>query len=165
MSDIKKIIVNPGHYDSTKERYDRLKPNEYANSLRELEFMHKYDPTDPAQLAELQSLTTDTIRLTHFMIPFVDKHLVEKAGSIYGFEENPDGSGYFKDYPSIKFVYGHTIPLLLVPSESRLGGRADIKLAEGVDFKDEEDPIANERVTTSAGPTILFKSWGSLVFQ
>ena len=158
LNDIKKIIVNPGHYDSTKERYNRLKPNEYANSLRELAFMHKYDPTDPAQLAELQSLTTDTIRLTHFMIPFVDKHLVEKAGSIYGFVENPDGSGYFKDYPSIKFVYGHAIPLLLVSSETRLGGRADIKLPSGVDFKDGEDPVKNERVTTSADNVAFYKT-------
>ena len=157
LADIKRQVVQAGHYDSTKERYERLKPQEYANSLRELEFMKQYDPTDPDQLAELQSLTNDTIRLTHFMIPFVDKHLAEKAGSIYGFIENEDGSGYFAEYPSIKFVYGHVVELLLNPNNTRLGGKAEIKLPEGVDFKNSEDPIENDRITTSADNVAFYK--------
>ena len=50
LGEIKPKIINQGHYDSTKERYNRLKPNEYSNSLRENEFMKQYDPTDPQQL-------------------------------------------------------------------------------------------------------------------
>ena len=149
LGDIKEKIINKGHYNSNEVKFNRLKPNEYSNSLREYEFMKQYDPTDPAQLEELKSLTNESIRLSHFMIPFIDKNHISRAGSILGFKEdniNGDGSGYLEQYPSIKFVYGHSIELILNPANNRLGGAAEIILNDAT-FNDE-DPIGNERQIT-----------------
>ncbi|MBO5530612.1 MAG: hypothetical protein J5970_04365, partial [Bacilli bacterium] len=160
LSDIKAEIVNPGHYDSTKERYNRLKPNEYSNSLRRLKFMKQYDPTDPEQLEQLQSLTNSNIYLSHFMVPFTDNNGITKANSILGFKEyegKDDGSGYLEQYDSVKFVKGHSIEIILDPSITRLGGKVEITLAEGVNFN-IEDPIKEESITTSADNVAFIKT-------
>ena len=47
LGDRKPTIINEGHYDSSKEKFNRLKPNEYSNSLREYKFMKQYNPTKP----------------------------------------------------------------------------------------------------------------------
>ena len=160
LGDIKPKILNKGHYDSTKTKYNRLKPNEYSNSLREYKFMKKYDPTNENELKELQKLTNTTVYLSHYMIPFIDKNGISKAGSILGFkefEENGDGSGYLEEYPSIKFVYGHSIDLVLDPENTRLGGKAEIILGSGVTFTDD-NPIEKERITISADNVAFYKT-------
>ena len=157
--DIKKQVVNQGHYDSTRNFGDRLKVNEWANSLRQYAYLKQYDPTDPVQLSQLQEKTTDKIRLSHFMIPFVDKG-IEKANSIYGFKLNSDtddGSGYLEEYPSVKFIYGHSIYLELKPEDTRLGGKVEILLGE-TRFKTGDNIIENERITTSADNVAFYKT-------
>ena len=161
LGDIKPKIVNKGHYDSAEKiKFNRLKPNEYSNSLREYKFMKQYDPTNEIDLKELQKITNTTVYLSHFMIPFIDKNDITRAGSILGFkefEENGDGSGYLEEYPSIKFVYGHSIDLILDPANTRLGGAAEIILGNGVKFNDE-DPIKEERITISADNVAFYKT-------
>ena len=47
-------------------------------------------------------MTNNSLRLTHFMVLFVDKSDIKKAGSLLGFKENTergDGSGYLEKYP------------------------------------------------------------------
>ena len=157
--DIKRQVVNEGHFDSTRDFGDRLKVNEWANSLRQYAYYTKYDPTDPEQLRNLQAKTTDTIRLSHFMIPFVDKG-VEKADSILGFKlytNATDGSGYLEQYPSVKFVYGHSIYLELKPEDTRLGGKVEIIL-EDASFRSDDNPVENERITTSADNVAFYKT-------
>ena len=158
LGDIKPNILKKGHYNSGEDRYNRLKPNEYSNSLREYKFMKQYDPTVPEQLKELQSLTNETIRLSHYMVPFIDKNNIKRAGSILGFIEdtNGDGSGYLEQYPSIKFVFGHSIDLILNPADTRLGGSVEIILGEAR-FKDT-DPIKEERITISADNVAFYKT-------
>ena len=157
LGDRKPFIVNEGHYDSSKAKLNRLKPNEYSNSLREYEFMKQYDPTDKEQLEELQNLTNSNIYLSHFMVPFTDKINIDRAGSIYGFNEAEDGSGYLKEYPSVKFVFGHSIDLVLEPSKTRLGGAAELILGSQIDFNDI-DPIKEERITISADNVAFYKT-------
>ena len=157
LGDIRKQIVNIGHYDSTIVSGPRLKPNEWANTLRQYSFLKQYDPTKTEDLIELQRKTTDTIRLSHFLFPFSNKE-IKKAGSIYGFIENPDGSGYLENYETVKFIYGHSINLVLDPSNTRLGGKAEIYLGEAR-FNDENDKIIdNERVTTSADNVAFYQT-------
>ena len=62
---IKKKLVHEGHYDSNKESGQTLKPNEWANNLREYSYLEHYDPTKEEDLKKLQNKTTDTIRLSH----------------------------------------------------------------------------------------------------
>ena len=160
LGDRKPTIINEGHYNSREDKFNRLKPNEYSNSLREYKFMKQYNPTKKEDLEELQSLTNSKVYLSHFMVPFVDKIGITRAGSILGFkefEENGDGSGYLEQYPSVQFVYGHSIELIIDPVITRLGGSAEIILANGVKFNDE-DPIEKERITISADNVAFYKT-------
>jgi hypothetical protein len=104
-----------GHYNSSEAKYKTLKPNEYFNPMRQYKFMKQYDPTTEEGLRALQEMTNDTIKLTHFMVPNKDPRIT-RAGNIYGFKENADNlTGYHEEYPSLKFIYGHSIELILAP--------------------------------------------------
>ena len=161
LSDIRRVLVNKGHYNSSRERYDRLKPNEYANSLRRLKFLKQYDPTIPEQLKALQNLTKSKFYVSHFMIPFTDSDKLNNADSIIGFELDPkknDGSGFLTQYPSVKFVKGHSIELILEPEITRLGGKTVIQLPSDVSFE-VEDPVDDEEsITTSADNVAFYKT-------
>ena len=154
---IKKKLVHEGHYDSNKESGQTLKPNEWANNLREYSYLEHYDPTKEEDLKKLQNKTTDTIRLSHYLFPCSNKK-IERAGSIYGFTENSDGTGFLTEYNSVKFIYGHSINLILDPSITRLGGKAEIYLGE-TKFNDQDNEVIdNERVTVSADNVAFFKT-------
>ena len=146
-----------GHYNSSEAKYKTLKPNEYYNPLRQYKFMKQYDPTTEEGLKALQEMTNDIIKLTHFMVPNKDPRIT-RAGNIYGFKENSDNlTGYLEEYPSLKFIYGHSIELILAPEITRLGGIAEIKLPDDVRFIDE-DPVEADRITTSADNVAFYKS-------
>ena len=153
---IRTELQNPGHYNSSLGKYKTLKPNEYRNPFRQYKNMKQYDPTDPDDLGELQTLTNGSVKLSHFMSP--NKHpLIKNAGNIYGFKKEGDhGHGYLEQYPSVKFVYAHSIPLVLAPEITRLGGYVEIKLLNGVRFL-EDNPIEKDRITTSADNVAFYK--------
>ena len=148
--EIRPKVKIPGHYNSSMADYNTLEPNQYYNALRRYAEMKQYDPTDPEQLKELQKRTNDTVKLTHLMVPNKDP-FIRRAGNIYGFKENSetDISGYLEQYPSVKFVYGHSIPLTLDPEITRLGGYVEIILPTGISFNDD-DPIEADKITTKA---------------
>ena len=149
LGEIRPEVKIPGHYDSTKNDYDTLQPNQYYNAMRRYANMKQYDPTKPEDLHALQQRTNDTLKLTHLMVPNKDSY-VRRAGNLYGFQEDEGKfSGYLIEYPSVKFVYGHSIPLTLDPAITRLGGYAEIILPSGVRFIDE-DPVEADRITISA---------------
>ena len=158
LGEVRSKIQNKGHYDSTKGPYNTLKPNEYRNPLRQYKTIKQYDPTKPEDLKALQDLTleNDTIKLSHYMSPNkID--LITRAGNIYGFvEETGSKDGYLQEYPSVKFLYAHSIEIILPPEITRLGGYAEITLPSDVRFT-ENDPIELERITTSADNVAFFK--------
>ena len=158
LGEVRSKIQNKGHYDWTKGPYNTLKPNEYRNPLRQYKTIKQYDPTKPEDLKALQDLTleNDTIKLSHYMSPNkID--LITRAGNIYGFvEETGSKDGYLQEYPSVKFLYAHSIEIILPPEITRLGGYAEITLPSDVRFT-ENDPIELERITTSADNVAFFK--------
>ena len=158
LGEVRSKIQNKGHYDWTKGPYNTLKPNEYRNPLRQYKTIKQYDPTKPEDLKALQDLTleNDTIKLSHYMSPNkID--LITRAGNIYGFvEETGSKGGYLQEYPSVKFLYAHSIEIILPPEITRLGGYAEITLPSDVRFT-ENDPIELERITTSADNVAFFK--------
>ena len=156
---IRAKIRTPGHYDWTKGRLNTLQPNQYTNPMRQYKNIKQYDPTNPADLKTLQEMTNDndTIKLSHFMMPNKIS-LIHRAGNIYGFaEDDSDGNGHLIEYPSVKFVYAHSIELILAPEITRLGGYVDIILDEGVDFS-IDDPVEEDKITTSADNVAFFKN-------
>ena len=119
---VKARVYNKGHYDSTKEEFNRLKPNEYSNPLLLYKYKNVFDPTNESDMEHIKQLTNDKVRLSHFMVPFQDKAEIKRAGSLYGFiEDDADGNGHLEEYPSVKFVYAHSIELILPPEITRLG--------------------------------------------
>ena len=158
LGEVRSKIQNKGHYDWKKGPYNTLKPNEYRNPLRQYKTIKQYDPTKPEDLKALQDLTleNDTIKLSHYMSPNkID--LITRAGNIYGFvEETGSKDGYLQEYPSVKFLYAHSIEIILPPEITRLGGYAEITLPSDVRFT-ENDPIELERITTSADNVAFFK--------
>ena len=134
-----------------------MKPNEYTNPLRQYEFLTKYDPTKPEELKALQDLTSDTLKLTHFMFPNKDPKIT-RAGNIYGFHEDTDGkNGYLIEYPSVKFIYAHSIDLILSPEITHLGGCVEIILPSSHRFKDS-NPVEKDRIILSADNVAFFKT-------
>ena len=157
IGEIKAELKVTGYYDSTKARYQTLKPNEYFNPLRQYKSKTQYDPTKEEDLKKLQELTTDKIKLSHFMVPNKEEK-IKRAENIYGFKENEDQlSGYFEEYPSLKFIYAHSIELVLDPEITRLGGIAEIILPDDVRFV-ESDPVEKDRITTSADNVAFYKN-------
>ena len=158
LGEIKSKVYNKGHYDSTKGKFNTLKPNEYTNPFRQYKSMTQYDPTKPEDLKKLQNLTTDKVNLTHFMSPNKNPR-IKRAGNVYGFVEesgDEEGNGHLEEYPSVKFVYAHSVELTLPPEITRLGGYAEIILPSGVTFRD--DPVKNDRITTSADNVAFYKN-------
>ena len=97
------------------------------------------------------------------MIPFSGKN-IDRAGSILGFIEDKDSngnklkSGYLEQYPSIKFIYAHSIDVILKPEITRLGGKIELKIPSTIKFKENEDPIIKERITISADNVAFYKT-------
>ena len=119
--------------------------------------MKQYNPMKPEELQALKEKTTDTIKLTHFMVPNKDPS-IKRAGNIYGFIENEDQlSGKLQQYPSVQFIYAHSIDLILAPEITRLGGYAEIFLPSDVNFENG-DPIEEDRITTSADNVAFYKN-------
>ena len=147
--EIKATVYNKGHYDSTKEEFNRLKPNEYSNPLLLYNEKMVLDPTNPSDMNIIKQITNDKVRLSHFMLPFQDRD-IKRAGSLYGFKEYEGKlSGYLEEYPSVKFIYAHSIELILPPEITRLGGYVEIILPSVVRFNDD-DPVEADEITTSA---------------
>ena len=154
---IKAHVYNKGHYNSRKEPFDRLKPNEYSNPLLLYNYKNRFDPTNPEQMKVIEELTGDKVRLSHFMVPFLDRS-IKHADSLYGFKLSDSyGNGYMEEYPSIKFIFAHSIEIVLAPEITRLGGIAEIILPEGVGF-DIEDPVKEDKLTTSADNVAFYKN-------
>ena len=155
---VKAQVYNKGHYDSTKEEFNRLKPNEYFNPLLLYKDKKVFDPTNEDDLKYIKQITNDKVRLSHFMVPFKDNTGIKRAGSIYGFKEDKtERNGYLEEYPSVKFIYAHSIELTLPPEITRLGGYVEIKFLDGTKFKDV-DPVENDRITTSADNVAFYKN-------
>ena len=156
LGEIQTKIRDKGHYNSSEQPYHTLEPNQYYNAMRQYANMKQYDPTNETELEALQNRTNDTIKLSHLMVPNKDP-LVRRAGNIYGFQENEDHSGFLIQYPSVKFVFGHSVELLLPPEMTRLGGYVEIELPPEVRFN-EEDPVEKDRITTSADNVAFYLS-------
>lgn len=88
-------------------------------------------------------------------MPVVDPE-VQRADNILDWTVNADGTGYLTGYPSLQFVYGHTLGISVSPNITRQGGRFEIVLPSGVAFK--SDPIANGWVTYSADQVAFYQT-------
>ena len=155
LGDAKSYIVKKGVFNSSLD--DKLVPNEYSNVLLQTKsFTTIIDPI--TEYEELKTLSDNTIKLTHYLVPVVETDL-KKATSIYEFEsEGGDPvKGHNTVYNSLKFIDGYTIKLRLLPEQTRAGGRVTITLPSTYSFKDN-NPINNENIIISADNVAFYKT-------
>ena len=144
-------------FDSTKND-GKLIPNEFYNVLKQHNKIAKLiDPLD-----EKINITEyfPEMKLSHYLV-LVKGDRIKRAGSIEGFIEDPDiednfKTGYLEKYPSVKFIFAHTISFFIKKSMTRLGGKIIINLGQAK-FKNNKNPLENEFVTLSVDGIAVYK--------
>ena len=152
--------IKKGTFDSTKaNRDERLVPNEYSNVLKQYNKHKQYDPTNATAMAELERISNGDLKLTHYLIPVIDPEIV-RPDSMVSFTpdtnnaQNIPKEGYLNGYPEVRFIYGHSIKIVVAPEISRQGGKLIITLPSDAQFA-SSDPVKDELITMSADQIAL----------
>ena len=152
--------IKKGTFDSSKPtREERLVPNEYSNLLKQYDRHNQYDPTDPTVMAELERITKGDLKLTHYLVPIIDPEIT-RPDSMVGFiadtynANDVPKEGYLDEYPEVRFIYGHSISIVVPPEISRQGGKLLITLPNEAYFN-SNDPVKDELITMSADQIAL----------
>ena len=131
--------------------------DEYYNVLKQHEQIKKFiDPLKPGY-----NITEDfpDIKLSHYLVQ-IKGDRITRAGSIKGFiedqVEHQYKEGYLREYPSVKFIYAHTVSFIIGKNMTRLGGKVIIDLGVA-EFKDDKLPSENEFVTLSVDGVAVYK--------
>ena len=152
-------ISKVGNFDSSKED-GKLICDEFYNVLKQHNQIKKFiDPLNPGY-----NITKDfpEVKLSHYLIK-INGQRITRAGSIKGFvedeteSENPYKMGYLKEYPSVKYIYAHTVSFIIGKNLTRLGGKLIIDLGTNK-FKDGKLPSENEFVTLSVDGVAVYKT-------
>ena len=159
--EIKKYDANiskVGNFDSSKED-GKLIPDEFYNVFKQHNQIKKFiDPLKPGY-----NITKDypEIKVSHYLI-MIRGQRITRAGSIKDFiEDEPDSTnpykqGYLSEYPSVKFIYAHTVTFIIGKQMTRLGGKLVIDLGTH-QFKNDKLPTENEFVTLSVDGVAVYK--------
>ena len=144
-------------FDSTKNG-GKLIPNEFYNVLKQHQSITRLiDPLDSNN--NISEFFPD-MKLSHYLV-LIKGDRITRAGSIEGFiedsgtEENYK-TGYLEKYPSVKFIFAHTVTFLLKKSLTRLGGKFVINLGQSI-FKNDQIPSENDFVTLSVDGVAVYK--------
>ena len=148
--------VDEGFY-STKNN-GKLIPDEYYNVLKQHNIITDFiDPLD-----ENTNITEQfpDMKLSHYLV-LIKGDRISRAGSIEGFiedEGSPENfkTGYLQKYPSVKFIFAHTVSFLIDKSMTRLGGKFIINLGTSK-FKNSKLPSENDFVTMSVDGVAIYK--------
>ena len=144
-------------FDSTKNG-GKLIPNEFYNVLKQHQSITRL--IDPLDSNNNISESFPDMKLSHYLI-LIKGDRITRAGSIEGFiedsgtEENYK-TGYLEKYPSVKFIFAHTVTFLLKKSLTRLGGKFVINLGQSI-FKNDKIPSENDFVTLSVDGVAVYK--------
>ena len=143
---------------TSTENDGKLIPNQFYNVLKQHDiFTSFYDPLDPSK-----NITVDfpNMKLSHYLV-LIKGDRISRAGSIEGFIEDdgtPDEfkTGYLEKYPSVKFIFAHTVSFSIGKSLTRLGGKFIINLGTSK-FKDSKLPSQNDFATLSVDGVAVYK--------
>ena len=145
-----------GSMDS-KVNDGKIIPDEFYNVLKQHEQINKI--IDPLETG--YNITEDypDMKLSHYLVR-IKGDRISRAGSIKGFIEEETESnykpGYLEEYPSVKFIFAHSVSFIIGKNLTRLGGKLVIDL--GIyEFKDDKQPSENEFVTMSVDGVAVYK--------
>ena len=99
-------------------------PNIYSNALFELCDLTVFDP-DKDEISKY--FDPEHFKLIHYIIPNVEKDII-RPKQLYNFVENDEYHGYHEQYPSIKFIYLHSLTYVLDSKYCKNGGRITINI-------------------------------------
>ena len=148
--------VNEG-FDSNKND-GKLIPDEFYNVLKQHNKITEL--IDPLDTSINISERFPDMKLSHYLV-LIKGDRITRAGSIEGFIEDSDAeenykTGYLEKYPSVKFIFAHTVSFLIKKSMTRLGGKLIINLGN-VKFKENKIPSENEFITLSVDGIAIYK--------
>ena len=148
--------VNEG-FDSNKND-GKLIPDEFYNVLKQHNKITEL--IDPLDTSINISERFPDMKLSHYLV-LIKGDRITRAGSIEGFIEDSDAeenykTGYLEKYPSVKFIFAHTVSFLIKKSMTRLGGKLIINLGNVI-FKDNKIPSENEFITLSVDGVAIYK--------
>ena len=106
-----------------------LKPNEYSNALFDYCDLAIIDPTTQKDIIEKKFGNNSDFKLVHYIIPNVEGDIV-RPGQLYNFTEINEYNGYHNIYPSIKFIYLHSLTYILNSTYCSYGGRIIIDIGD-----------------------------------
>ena len=100
------------------------------------------------------------MKLSHYLV-LIKGDRITRAGSIEGFIEDTGTNenyktGYLEEYPSVKFIFAHTVSFLIKKSMTRLGGKIIVNLGTST-FKDDKIPSENDFITLSVDGIAIYK--------
>ena len=124
-------IITAGYFDNNKETEHRdtiLKPNIYSNELFEYCELTIIDPTSQDALNDFFGDST-VARAVHYLIPNVEPE-IQHPEQIYNFKTENKYYGYHKNYPSIKFIYVHTLDFTIINTTCIYGGKITVDLGK-----------------------------------
>ena len=146
-----------GEFDSSKNG-GKLIPDEYYNVFKQHNQIEKF--IDP--LGEGVNITKifPDMKLSHYLV-LIKGERISRAGSIEGFKEDEGTeanykTGYLEEYPSVKFIFAHTVSFLIKKSMTRLGGKIIVDLGNNK-FKDSKLPSENDFITLSVDGIAVYK--------
>ena len=123
-----------------------LKPNEYSNELFDYCDLTVIDPTTQQDIINKRFGEENDFKLIHYIIPNVEKDII-RPGQLYNFTEKDEHNGQHDIYPSIKFIYLHSLTYILNSKYCSYGGRiivdiGDLELGSIDDVTVSPDQIA-----------------------
>ena len=147
------VIAEEGYFSNngTDKRDTILKPHIYTNELFQYCDLTLIDPTDENE-NQIKKYFGDTenFKLVHYIIPNVAKNIT-KAGQLYNFTAIDDYHAYHNKYPSIKFIYVHSLKYIIKSNYCLYGGRIIINIGK-LQLGSEDD------VTVSPDQIAVFKT-------
>ena len=148
--------VDEGFYSDKND--GKLIPDEFYNVLKQHNQITTFiDPLDEnTNISEI----FPGMKLSHYLV-LIKGDRITRAGSIEGFIEDSGTNenfktGYLEEYPSVKFIFAHTVAFLIKKSMTRLGGKLIINLCNSI-FKDDKLPSENDFVTLSVDGIAIYK--------
>ena len=138
-----------GYFTNLEEnkRDTILSPAFWTNELFEYCDLDVIDPTEEGQIEEYFG-NTDYVKLVHYIIPNVDKNITA-PGQLYDFEVDNSNKnrGYHKIYPSIQFIYLHSLSYVLKSDYCKYGGRIIVKISSGNDITLDDITVSPDHIS------------------
>ena len=125
-----------------------LDPNTYTNALFEFCDLTIVDPLSEESIKKVFE-NTNNFRPVHYIVPNIESTITQPK-QIYGFIQEDNYHGYLEQYPSLKFIYLHSLNYIIDTKNCFYGGMIEINLGD-------KDLLNIDDVTVSPDQIAVYK--------